>query len=115
VSNAIKYTPSGGKVWVSVAAAARDGAAPGVEITVRDNGIGIPVEELPRIFERFYQVDKARGPARGTGLGLAIAREIVEAHQGEISADSRGEGYGASFTVWLPLRGQATLAYAPVE
>src|SRR5690606_26657140 len=95
ISNAIKYTPSGG--WVSVKAQVADS---GVEIIVQDNGIGIPPQELPRIFERFYQVDKARGPERGTGLGLAIAREIAQAHGGRIDVVSAGRGKGATFTLW---------------
>jgi len=98
ISNAIKYTPSGG--WVSVKAQVADS---GVEIIVQDNGIGIPPQELPRIFERFYQVDKARGPERGTGLGLAIAREIAQAHGGRIDVVSAGRGKGATFTLWLPV------------
>lgn len=101
ISNAIKYTPEGGKVWVSTSFSNN-----GVKITVRDNGIGIPRSELPRIFERFYQIDKARGPLRGNGLGLAIAREIVHAHGGEIQAESLGEGSGSTFSVWLPLNRQ---------
>jgi signal transduction histidine kinase len=97
VSNAIKYTPRGGKVRVKTQI--NNG---GVEIIVSDTGIGIPKEDLPRIFERFYQVDKARGPRRGTGLGLAITREIVQAHGGTISVTSAGKNHGSIFTVWLP-------------
>ncbi len=101
VSNALKFTPAGGTVRVSVS---RSGG--GAAVTVRDSGIGIVSKDLPRVFERFYQADKARGPRRGTGLGLAIAREIVEAHGGRITAKSAGEGKGAEFTVWLPGAGQ---------
>lgn len=97
VSNAIKYTPSGGDVWLSTRS-----NHDGVEISVRDNGAGIPKKDLDRIFERFYQVDKARGPHRGTGLGLAITREIVMAHGGTISVQSDGQNRGSTFTVWLP-------------
>lgn len=96
ISNAIKFTPEGGTV--SVSTILRSG---GVEITVRDNGIGIPKEDVPRIFERFYQVDKTRGPTRGTGLGLAITYEIVQAHHGHIEVDS-SEGMGTTFRVWFP-------------
>ncbi len=98
ISNAIQYTPKGGRVELRTEA--RDG---GVTLTVADSGIGIAAQHLPRIFERFYQVDKSRGPRRGTGLGLAIAAEIVHAHGGAIQASSAGEGQGATFTVWLPL------------
>lgn len=104
ISNAITYTPPGGMVRVRTEA--RDG---GVAVVVEDSGIGIPAEELPRIFERFYQVDKARGPKRGTGLGLAIVREIVTAHGGTVTADSAGANRGSVFTVWFPLP-QRTLA-----
>lgn len=95
ISNAIKYTPSGGSIRVSTQI--NNG---GIELTVEDTGIGIPAADLPRVFERFYQVDKTRGPRRGTGLGLAIAQEIVHAHKGTISVASTGEG--STFRVWLP-------------
>lgn len=97
ISNAIQFTPTGGAV--SVKTQVRDG---GVEVVVHDTGIGIPPDELTRVFERFYQVDKARGPRRGTGLGLAIVQEIVQLHGGSISAASAGENRGSTFTVWLP-------------
>lgn len=97
VSNAIKYTPEGGQVWVRTQV--NNG---GVEIVVRDNGIGIPEQDLPRLFERFYQVDKSRGPQRGTGLGLAITKEIVDAHGGTIDITSLGENQGTTVTIWLP-------------
>lgn len=94
--NAIKHTPSGGAVWLQ--ATVENG---GVKIHVADTGEGIPVEDLPRIFERFYQVDKSRAKAQGTGLGLAIAKEIVEAHGGRIWVESV-VGQGTQFNVWLP-------------
>ncbi|MCC6801881.1 MAG: HAMP domain-containing histidine kinase [Anaerolineae bacterium] len=97
ISNAIKYTPPGGKVTVRTQVRRN-----GVELVVEDTGQGIAPSELPRIFERFYQVDKARGPQRGTGLGLAIVQEIVQAHGGTIAASSAGENRGSTFTVWLP-------------
>ncbi len=97
ISNALKYTPAGGTVRV-IARAETDG----IIVSIHDNGIGISPDELPRIFERFYQVDKARGPQRGTGLGLAIAKEIVEAHDGRITADSGGRGQGTIVRIWLP-------------
>lgn len=97
ISNALKYTPAGGFVRVAV-----ERAGAGVAVSVADSGIGIPRAELPRVFERFYQVDRARGPQRGTGLGLAIAREIVEAHGGRVTVESGGRGEGAVFRLWLP-------------
>jgi signal transduction histidine kinase len=101
ISNAISYTDSGGSIRIS--SEVSDG---GVQVSVADTGIGIPPEELPRIFERFYQVDKSRSLVRGTGLGLAIAREIVQAHNGRITVTSPGVNRGSTFTVWLPLPAQ---------
>jgi len=89
VSNSVKYTPEGGKIHIE---AHREGEQ--VCVSVRDNGIGIPPEDLGRIFERFYRVDKARSREMGgTGLGLAIAQEIIRAHGGDIDIESTlGEG-----------------------
>ncbi|GAB4513724.1 MAG: hypothetical protein OHK0046_14780 [Anaerolineae bacterium] len=109
LSNAIKYTPSGGRVRIQTQATEE-----GVEVLIRDTGIGIPKEDLPRVFERFYQVDKARGPARGTGLGLAITNEIVQAHGGKIYVESV-EGNGTTFTVWLPRARVTEKTLAPVS
>jgi signal transduction histidine kinase len=97
IDNALKHTPAGGTIQVS--AAATDS---GVEVVVKDTGAGIPAEDLSRIFERFYQVDKSRARSRGVGLGLAISKEIVEAHGGSISVESV-VGLGSKFTVRLPL------------
>jgi two-component system phosphate regulon sensor histidine kinase PhoR len=95
VDNAIKFTPAGGSVRVS--AQLVDSA---VQVQVEDTGEGISAEKLPRIFERFYKVDRARED-RGTGLGLAVVKHTVEAHGGTISATSR-EGHGSTFTFTLP-------------
>jgi signal transduction histidine kinase len=99
LDNAIKYTPAGGRVDLSA------GVIPeGLEISVKDTGPGIPPADLSRIFERFYQVDKSRARVGGSGagLGLAITKEIVEAHGGQITAESV-VGLGSKFTVRLPL------------
>jgi len=97
LDNAIKYTPEGGTI--SVQLGCRDETA---VITIGDNGIGIPAEHLPRVFDRFYRVDKARSREQGgTGLGLSIARSIVDAHGGRIELASLF-GQGTTCTVTLP-------------
>ncbi|MGN1094978.1 MAG: ATP-binding protein, partial [Eubacteriales bacterium] len=99
VSNAVKYTPAGGKIDIC-AHAEKDFAV----ITVTDNGVGIPEDDIPRIFERFYRVEKSRASdAGGTGLGLAIAKEIIDAHGGNIGIDSK-VGEGTCVTISIPYR-----------
>ena len=98
VSNAIKFTPAGGEVKVSVAQA--DGV---VRLEVTDTGIGIAADDQGRLFERFFRTSTvAEQQFPGTGLGLYIARAIVEAHGGSIAVRS-GPGKGASFSVALPV------------
>ncbi|MBQ3053455.1 MAG: HAMP domain-containing protein [Clostridia bacterium] len=98
ISNAVKYTDEGGSI--SVLAGEMYGS---VFVKISDTGMGIPEEDLPHIFDRFYRVDKARSrQAGGTGLGLAIAKEIIEAHGGKISATST-YGQGTEFTINLPV------------
>jgi signal transduction histidine kinase len=108
VDNALKHISQGGRVTISAAEIAgqpaRKGekAVPRIEVSVADTGSGIPPEDLSRIFERFYQVDKSRRrKGKGAGLGLAIAKEIVQAHGGQIKAESV-VGVGTKFTVTLP-------------
>jgi two-component system phosphate regulon sensor histidine kinase PhoR len=102
LDNAIKFTPEGGVVEVAVR-----GRRGGVDVEVSDSGRGIPDEALPRIFDRFYRVERSRSREEGgTGLGLAIAKHIIDAHGGQISAGSR-VGRGSVFTVHLPGAGQA--------
>ncbi|MDR0293023.1 MAG: cell wall metabolism sensor histidine kinase WalK [Oscillospiraceae bacterium] len=101
IINAIRYTPEGGRIDIEA-----DSEPEAVVISVRDNGIGIPEEDLPYIFERFYRVDKARSRSMGgTGLGLAIAKEIMDSHGGSINVQSR-QGEGTSVTLTLPLDGK---------
>ena len=99
--NAVKFSPSGGKIELSLRRE-EDGLA----LSVKDGGMGIAGEDLPRIFDRFHKGDKSRRRTdreSGTGLGLSIARRIVSLHGGEIKAESEGPGKGAVFTVKLPL------------
>ena len=98
VENALRYTPAGGSIVMSLE------KAPGeARLSVRDTGIGIPAEDVPFVFERFFRSDRARRAySRGSGLGLSIARWIVEAHKGTLSVESE-VGKGSVFTVHLPL------------
>jgi signal transduction histidine kinase len=98
IENAVRHTPGGGHIVVG---ARRDGDRR-VVLSVRDSGSGIPADDLPFVFERFYRADKSRARAEGgSGLGLAIARSIVEAHGGAIRAISRA-GSGTTIEVSLP-------------
>jgi PAS domain S-box-containing protein len=100
LSNACKYSPSGGEIRVS----ARRLDNELVEVAVQDQGVGLPEEALPRLFERFYRVETSdREGIGGAGLGLAISREIVEAHGGHIVAESAGPGQGSTFRFTLPV------------
>jgi two-component system phosphate regulon sensor histidine kinase PhoR len=100
VENAVNYSPEGAEV--RLAASRHDGA---YTITVADSGPGIPDEDLSRVFERFYRVDKSRSRPGGTGLGLAIVKHLVELHGGKATAANRPDG-GAIFTVTLPARSE---------
>ena len=99
VANAIQYTPQGGEVFMSLAIIGEQ-----ARIIVRDTGPGIPSEDLPYIFERFYRAEKSRTRTRtsGFGLGLSIVQWIVENHGGTIKVESK-EGQGTTFAIWLPL------------
>ncbi|MFC5528282.1 sensor histidine kinase [Cohnella yongneupensis] len=100
LGNSIKFTPAGGTISIRVTT-----EPSGYRIEIADNGIGIPEEHLPHLFERFYKVDKARtrsGSSTGSGLGLSIVRKIVEMHQGSVTASNRTEG-GAVMAVRIPV------------
>jgi len=100
VSNAIKYTRDGGSI--SITAGQKEDV---VWASVRDNGIGIPLVDVPKVFDRFYRVDKARSrDSGGTGLGLSIANEIVTRHKGNIELNSH-QGKGTVITMTLPVEG----------
>ena len=103
LSNAISYTPEGGRVSVEAHIAHENEEHERIIIIVSDTGIGIPKKDLPRIFERFYRVDKARSRSSGgTGLGLSIVKHLVELHHGTITVDSK-VGEGSSFILELPV------------
>jgi signal transduction histidine kinase len=100
LGNAINYTPSGGVVTIGLGKAANQ-----AKLTIHDTGPGIPAEDLPHVFERFYRGEKSRTRSRdgkGFGLGLSIAYWIIRNHGGRIDVDSK-EGQGTTFCVWLPL------------
>ncbi len=100
LNNAAKYTDPGGSIALSVRRISTD-----VEIRVRDNGIGIPPELLPRLFQLFTQVDGAAHRAQGgLGIGLALVRQLIQMHGGSVTAYSQGPGHGSEFLIRLPLR-----------
>jgi len=107
--NAVKFTPRGGGVWISVGRVDNQ-----VHVTVRDSGCGIPGDFLPHVFERFRQAEGASNRTQlGLGLGLTLVHELVELHGGTVRADSPGRNQGSSFTVLLPI--PALLLPAPDE
>jgi two-component system sensor histidine kinase SenX3 len=105
VDNAVQYTPPGGRV--EVVGGSEDSE---IIISISDTGIGIPEGKIPRIFERFYRVDKARSKATGgTGLGLSIVKHTAENHGGRVTVESR-LGEGSTFTLYLPRETSSTTA-----
>jgi CheY-like chemotaxis protein len=117
LNNAARYTPRGGQITLSARR-----AADGVVVSVRDNGIGIPADMLPKVFDMFTQVDRSLERKRGgLGIGLTLVKKLVELHGGTIEARSGGTGKGCEFSVWLPVpvpvaeRAQAPREPAPVQ
>lgn len=104
LDNALAHTPSGGRVTAKIAHEGRDAV-----VAIHDTGVGIPAEHLPRIFNRFYRVDRARTRGDSTGLGLAIAQAIVQAHGGHLTLTSAADA-GTTATVRMPIE---TRAHAP--
>ena len=105
IDNAVRYTRPGGRVDARV-----DVGDDGVTLSVADTGVGIPTLELPRVFERFYRVDRARArETGGTGLGLSIVKHVAENHGGTVSVESE-LGVGTTFTVRLPAPGRGDVA-----
>jgi signal transduction histidine kinase len=102
MANALRHTPPGGAIALRAAP-----IADGVRISVRDTGEGIPPEDLPYVFDRFWRGDRSRSHAggAGSGLGLAIARQLVQAHGGRIGVDS-APNQGTTFTIELPAGGK---------
>jgi signal transduction histidine kinase len=101
VSNAIKYTPEGGRIGMTF----WPGANETIRIVLSDSGIGIPRDEIPRLFTEFFRASNVKNRI-GTGLGLTIVKEIVDQHGGQIEVESE-EGFGTTFVIHLP--------YAPME
>jgi len=99
IENAIKYTPDGGKITVKLKKSGRDAV-----LEISDTGVGIPPEDQPHVFDRFYRVDKARSrDTGGTGLGLSIVQQIIRLHAGSIQVFSE-VGKGTTFIVQLPVK-----------
>lgn len=99
LTNALKYTPEGGDVTISIIVAGVEN----VQISIQDSGIGIKAEDLPKIFNRFYQIDNSINRSGGSGIGLAFSREIVMNHGGNLEVESQ-EGAGSSFILTLPIQ-----------
>ncbi|MFW5991711.1 MAG: sensor histidine kinase [Halanaerobiaceae bacterium] len=97
VDNSIKYTPAGGEIIIDLIKENSN-----IKFVIEDTGVGIPEEDIPHIFERFYRVDKSRSDKKGTGLGLAIAKWIIDQHRGEVKVES-SPGEGTKITVFFPV------------
>src|SRR5690606_18105218 len=99
LSNSVKYTPAGGKIWLEV-----ESRQQYVDVIVRDTGIGIPPAALPKVFDMFSQVPRnLEHNSGGLGIGLALVKALVEMHDGEVAVSSEWPGNGSIFTVRLPI------------
>jgi CheY-like chemotaxis protein len=111
LTNSAKYTERGGRIWLGAERRAGE-----VVVLVRDTGIGIPAEALPRIFDMFCQVDRSiERSTGGLGIGLALVKGLVEMHDGTVTAASEGQGKGSTFTVRLPALGNVTESLTAVQ
>lgn len=111
LTNAAKYTEDGGQIWLTVRRQDRD-----AEIRVKDTGVGIDPDLLPRIFDLFTQAERSLDRAQGgLGIGLALVRHLVALHQGGVTAESDGRGQGSEFVVHLPLADPIRLLESPAE
>ena len=108
LQNAAKYTPEGGEITVTAARADGAAAQPEAVVRVKDNGVGISAEMLPRVFDLFSQADRSLAHSQGgLGIGLSLVRSLVELHGGRVAAESNGLGKGSEFAVYLPLEAPA--------
>jgi CheY-like chemotaxis protein len=114
--NACKFTARAGHIWLSVAVADREGQQPQAVIRVRDTGIGIAADQIPRIFELFTQVDMSLERVHGgLGVGLALVKRLIEMHEGTVEARSAGPGLGSEFIVQLPVLSEPFSAASPPQ
>ena len=103
--NAVKYTPDEGQIRIAVSAQGGVGGREAV-VCVRDSGIGIAAQMLPKVFDLFAQADRSATQSQGgLGIGLSLVRSLIELHGGRVTASSPGEGKGSEFAVYLPLKG----------
>jgi signal transduction histidine kinase len=105
IANAIKFSPDGGPITVTLARE-RDGAGEWALLAVRDEGVGIPASDLPRLFERFHRASNVVDRIGGAGIGLATVRHLVEQHGGTVAVASE-EGRGSAFSVRVPIHAPA--------
>jgi signal transduction histidine kinase len=113
VSNAIKYSPDGGEVVVTLGREVDEGGGAWAVLRVADQGMGIPAAELPRLFRPYFRASNASGRVRGVGLGLAGVKRVVEQHGGTVAVQST-QGRGSTFTVRLPLPQSPVFSTGPV-